>query len=143
MCYYLQRIRVSNARFVKILHRWHAHGTAQNRRVQVQELATHAARRVPPPLRFGAALVYVLIYHKPAGRDVGLAKSGFRPTAPRALHDRSCRLTPMGSCRGTNEELLPGQVLSRVDVSSAGRHGKISSRTTSFNSATKKQWLTR
>jgi hypothetical protein len=34
-----------------------------------KELATRLARRVPPPLRFGAALVYVLIYHKPAGRD--------------------------------------------------------------------------
>jgi hypothetical protein len=45
------------------------------------EPAKNSARRVPPPLRFGAALVYVLIHHKPAGRDVGLAKSGFRPTA--------------------------------------------------------------
>jgi len=34
-----------------------------------KELATRPARRVPPPLRFGAALVYVLIHHKPAGRD--------------------------------------------------------------------------
>jgi hypothetical protein len=47
-----------------------------------KELATRPARRVPPPLRFGAALVYVLIRHKPAGRDVRLAKSGFRPTTP-------------------------------------------------------------
>jgi hypothetical protein len=45
-----------------------------------KELATRPARRVPPPLRFGAALVYVLIHPKPAGRDVGLAKSGLRPT---------------------------------------------------------------
>ena len=65
-----------------------------------KKLATRSARRVPPPLRFGAALVYVLIHHKPAGREVGLAKSGFRPTAPRAVHDRSLRLTRMRG-RGT------------------------------------------
>jgi hypothetical protein len=64
-----------------------------------KELATRAARRVPPPLRFGAALVYVLTHYKPAGRDVGLAKSGFRPTAPRAVCDRSLTLTPMDSRR--------------------------------------------
>jgi hypothetical protein len=35
----------------------------------LEQLAISSARRVPPPLRFGAALVYVLIHHKPAGRD--------------------------------------------------------------------------
>ncbi len=55
---------------------------AQNRRELTERAATSSARRVPPPLRFGAAWVYVVIHHKPAGRDVGLAKSGFRPTAP-------------------------------------------------------------
>ncbi len=34
-----------------------------------KELATRPARRVPEALRFGAALVYVLIHYKPAGRD--------------------------------------------------------------------------
>jgi hypothetical protein len=45
-----------------------------------QQLATSSARRVPPPLRFGAALVYVSVTLRKSGRDVGLAKSGFRPT---------------------------------------------------------------
>jgi hypothetical protein len=37
------------------------------------------ARRVPPPLRFGAALLCI-VSGLETGRDVGLAKSGFRPT---------------------------------------------------------------
>jgi hypothetical protein len=37
------------------------------------------ARRDPPPLRFGAALSCV-VSRLEMGRDVGLAKSGFRPT---------------------------------------------------------------
>jgi hypothetical protein len=44
----------------------------------LEQLTISSARRVPPPLRFGAALVYVLIHHKP-GRDVGLAKVGSLP----------------------------------------------------------------
>jgi hypothetical protein len=36
-------------------------------------------RRDPPPLRFGAALLCV-VSRRRVGRDVGFAKSGFRPT---------------------------------------------------------------
>ena len=45
-------------------------------RTSPKELATRPARRVPPPLRFGAALVYVLIHYKPAGRDPAGAGRG-------------------------------------------------------------------
>jgi hypothetical protein len=42
--------------------------------------AETGARRVPPPLRFGAALLCI-VSGLASGRDVGLAKSGFRPTS--------------------------------------------------------------
>jgi hypothetical protein len=38
-----------------------------------------SARRDPPPLRFGAAL-FCVVSRLWVGRDVGFAKSGFRPT---------------------------------------------------------------
>jgi hypothetical protein len=42
--------------------------------------AKTSARRDPPPLRFGAALS-CFVSRLEIGRDVGLAKSGFRPTS--------------------------------------------------------------
>jgi hypothetical protein len=73
--------RCRRAECLRIVGVGQIHGTAQNRRGQSERAIISRARRVPPPLRLGAALVYVLIHRKPAGRDVGLAKSGFRPTA--------------------------------------------------------------
>jgi len=43
-------------------------------------MVRHERRRDPPPLRFGAALLFGLSCPE-IGRDVGFAKSGFRPTA--------------------------------------------------------------
>jgi hypothetical protein len=53
--------------------------TAQIRRDPASEVVSVSPRRDPPPLRFGAALSCV-VSRLEMGRDVGLAKSGFRPT---------------------------------------------------------------
>jgi hypothetical protein len=55
-------------------------------------------RRDPPPLRFGAALSCV-VSRLETGRDVGLAKSGFRPTGPRIVHAAS-PFRPLAHRRG-------------------------------------------
>jgi hypothetical protein len=52
---------------------------AQIRRDPACDVASLSPRRDPPPLRFGAALSCV-VSRLEMGRDVGLAKSGFRPT---------------------------------------------------------------
>jgi hypothetical protein len=52
---------------------------AQIRRDPASEVVSVSPRRDPPPLRFGAALS-CFVSRLEIGRDVGLAKSGFRPT---------------------------------------------------------------
>jgi hypothetical protein len=52
---------------------------AQIRRDPASEVVSVSPRRDPPPLRFGAALSRV-VSRLEMGRDVGLAKSGLRPT---------------------------------------------------------------
>jgi hypothetical protein len=52
---------------------------AQIRRDPASEVVSVSPRRDPPPLRFGAALSWV-VSRLEIGREVGLAKSGFRPT---------------------------------------------------------------
>jgi hypothetical protein len=52
---------------------------AQIRRDRASEVVSLSPRRDPPPLRFGAALA-CFVSRVETGRDVGLAKSGFRPT---------------------------------------------------------------
>jgi hypothetical protein len=42
-------------------------------------------RRHPPPLRYGAAPLCIVSHTLKLGRDVGLAKSGFRPTSPKKI----------------------------------------------------------
>jgi hypothetical protein len=64
---------------IKRWHSWPTHGAAQIRRDPPKELAIPSARRDPPPLRFGAACSTSLP-RLAVGRDVGFAKSGFRPT---------------------------------------------------------------
>jgi len=63
--------------------RWtkHVNGTAQNRRDIIQPGPEPGARRVPPPLRLGAALVYVLSRHK-AGPRRRFCEVGFSPHRP-------------------------------------------------------------
>jgi hypothetical protein len=53
-----------------------------------RRLAASGTRRVPPPLRFGAAWSMICGLTE-LGRDVGLAKSGSRPTGHGVL--RICR----------------------------------------------------
>jgi hypothetical protein len=51
---------------------------AQIRRDSASEVVSASPRRDPPPLRFGAA-VFRVVSRRRVGRDVGFAKSGFRP----------------------------------------------------------------
>jgi hypothetical protein len=69
-----------------ILSRRRPHGAAQIRRGLLAEQAMPWARR-NPPLRFGAARS-VSSHAFDVGRDVGPAKSGFRPTKLRHNHPR-------------------------------------------------------
>jgi hypothetical protein len=52
---------------------------AQIRREWTLGETASSARRDPPPLRFGAAR-FCMVADREVGRDVGFAKSGFRPT---------------------------------------------------------------
>ena len=87
MWHYLYCVRVSNAGSREFcVDTTHTHGSNPAR--PSQRGSFRCLRRDPPSLRFGAALSCV-VSSLGTGRDVGLAKSGFRPTGPGVVHAAS------------------------------------------------------